>query len=122
MVARFNLLRALVEDALNNGSLSFIRMYKLAYRQNKLLLGYHRIFSSLARPRFKVSNIINRERFVGNNVFVVSRHYADKSGNIVTRFAVRTAKRVAWTAGFVVITGGIFIMVRCALIRNIIYH
>ena len=94
-------------------------MYKLAYRQNKLLLGYHRTFGSLVRPRVKVSSIVLRKRFAGNNFLVISRHYTDKSGNFVTRLAARTAKWVVWRAGFVVVTGGILIMVRCALIRII---
>ena len=91
-------------------------MYRLAYRQNKVLYSFQRVY---ARPRFKNKNILQYEHLARDNIVVVSRHYASSSGNSVTRTAVKAGKWIMWRAGFLVVTGGIFVMVRCALIRII---
>lgn len=93
-------------------------MYRLAYRQNKLLFNCQRIY---ARPRFKNGNALLYEHLGRDSIVVISRCYASSSGSPITRTAKRAGKWLMWRVGFLVVTGGIFIMVRCALIR-IIYQ
>ena len=93
-------------------------MYRLAYRQNKLLFNCQRIY---ARPRFKNGNTLLYKHLGRDSIVVISRYYASSSGSPITRTAKRAGKWLIWRVGFLVVTGGIFIMVRCALIR-IIYQ
>jgi len=95
-------------------------MYRIAFRQRRALKGCYRTFINGNNGAF------GSDLVTGSNRFFLSRHYATgqssksftgRVASTLLRTTGRVANKLLRITGVVIMSGGIVLLVRCALIR-----